>query len=48
MLRLGLKRGKAKNEVISIINDKNKQSVLFIDLTPFKINYIILHSLTFF
>ena len=28
--------------------DKNIQSVFFIDLTPFKINYIILHSLTFF
>ena len=41
-------RGKAKNEVKSIINDKNTQSVLFIDLTPFEINYIILHSLTFF
>ena len=43
-----LERGKAKNEVKSIINDKNTQSVLFIDLTPFEINYIILHSLTFF
>ena len=34
--------------VKNIINDKNIQSVFFIDLTPFKINYIILHSLTFF